>query len=83
MKNIKTVPLNKRGKNSVLIFIKKNLALGMGIHNKLKCIVFSIVILSVLFHPILELNCMTARKETIYAASMFYVFMIIPLTHNT
>ena len=51
---MKTVPLNKRGKNYVLIFIKKNLALGMGICNKLKRIVFTIVLLSVLFHPILE-----------------------------
>ena len=71
---MKTVPPNKRGKNAVLIFIKKNLALGMGIHNKLKRIVFTIVILSVLFHPILELNCVTASKETIYAASMFLCF---------
>ena len=75
MKNIKTVPLNKRGKNSVLIFIKKESSLRyVGIHNKLKCIVFSIVILSVLFHLILELNCVTASKETIYAASMFLCF---------
>ena len=80
---MKTVPPNKRGKNAVLIFIKKNLALGMGIHNKLKRIVFTIVILSVLFHLILELNYVTVSKEIICGASTFVIFMIIPLTHTS